>query len=372
PAAWGLHFDLTIPFARYVLENSSNLDFPFRRYQLQKAWRGERPQEGRYREFCQADIDVVGDSELPIHIDAEVVEVALAALRELSTQIGTPEALARVNNRRLAAGVFEGLGIADPAPVLRLTDKLAKIGSDQVLGLLVEEAGLSKDTAASVIEFAQISGPLDAVLPKLDALGVENESFLLGRQQLVDVVSRIAKRFPDSVIADMQIARGLDYYTGTIFELVLIGRESLGSISAGGRYDQLASDGKRTYPGVGISIGLSRILTPMIATGELTASRKVPTVVLVAVNDEESRDQSEHVASQLRDRGIACEVSPSAAKFGKQIKYAERRQIPYVWFVSPDGDEVKNLASREQSPANAATWTPSDAELRITNQKEQR
>jgi histidyl-tRNA synthetase len=168
-----------------------------------------------------------------------------------------------------------------------------------------------------------------------------------------------------AVEADLRIARGLDYYTGTVFETRLDGYESLGSICSGGRYDSLASDGRTTYPGVGISLGVSRVLVPLISRTGLAADRKVPSAVLVAVTDEDSRPASEAVATALRARGIPCEVAPSAAKFGKQIRYAERRGIPYVWFPPAEGPgQVKDIRTGDQHEADPAAWTPPTQDLR--------
>ncbi len=169
---------------------------------------------------------------------------------------------------------------------------------------------------------------------------------------------------PGRLVADLKIARGLDYYTGTVYETEMAGFESLGSICSGGRYDALATDGKRTWPGVGISVGVTRILAPLIAKGELVASRSVPTCVLVAVDAEETRGTALATAAALRARGIPTEVAPKADKFGKQIRYADRRGIPFVWFGGAEGDSVKDIRSGEQVPADAATWTPPAGDLR--------
>ena len=178
------------------------------------------------------------------------------------------------------------------------------------------------------------------------------------------MVGAAAARMPGAVVADLKIARGLDYYTGTVYETQLVGHESVGSICSGGRYDQLASDGKSTYPGVGISLGLTRLLSVLIGRGLVTASRSVPTCVLVAVVDEENRRASDEVASQLRSRGISTEVAPKAEKLGKQIRYADRRGIPFVWF--PEGDathSVKDIRTGDQVLADPALWRPPESDL---------
>ncbi|MEA4943104.1 MAG: histidine--tRNA ligase [Propionicimonas sp.] len=357
----GLHFDLTVPFARYVLENAGHLAFPFRRYQIQKVWRGERPQEGRYREFCQADIDVVGQDTLAAHHDVEVARVILEALERLHVEVGLPPVLMRVNNRRLAEGFYRGLGIEDHLAVLQRVDKLDKIGAAAVHELLTADLGLSNAAADSCLALATISTADESFVAGVRALGVRHDLLDEGLEQLAEVVRAGQAAVPGRIVADLKIARGLDYYTGTVYETELSGFEHLGSICSGGRYDSLASDGRTTYPGVGLSIGVTRILVPLLAKGTLTASRVVPSCVLVAVDAEETRAEADVIATRLRARGIACEVAPRADKFGKQIRYADRRGIPFVWF---SGNEVKDIRSGEQLPADPDAWLPPAEDLR--------
>jgi histidyl-tRNA synthetase len=358
----GLHFDLTVPFARYVLQNAGHLDFPLRRYQIQKVWRGERPQEGRYREFTQADIDIVGRDTLAFHHE---VEVALV-MADVFAALPIPKAVIKVNNRKLAEGFFRGAGATDPDAALRALDKLDKVGPERVVALLVAEAGLDAAGAQLCLELAEISGADESLADRVRALRVEHPLLDEGLHELVALVTAASARRPGAVVADLKIARGLDYYTGTVFETELAGYESLGSICSGGRYDALASDGRVTFPGVGISLGVSRLLVPLLAGGKLGASRSVPTCVLVAVSDERERQASESVADVLRSRGISTEVAPSAAKFGKQIRHADRRGVPYVWFVSADGSDhsVKDIRSGDQVAADPETWNPPPADLR--------
>ena len=359
----GLHFDLTVPFARYVLENSGHLAFPFRRYQIQKVWRGERPQEGRYREFVQADIDIVGESTLADHHDVEVAVVMLEALAKLSDDLGVPPVTMRVSNRKLAEGFYRGLGVEDHLAVLQRVDKLDKIGADGVRALLVGDLGLSDDVATACLKLASIQTGDESFVDAVRALGVEHPLLDEGLESLAAVVRAAQAAVPGRIVADLKIARGLDYYTGTVYETELTGYERLGSICSGGRYDSLASDGKTTYPGVGVSVGVTRMLAVLIGAGRLVASRSVPTCVLVAVDDEATRGASEAVAAALRSRGIATEVAPKADKFGKQIRYADRRGIPYVWFLG-DEPSVKDIRSGEQTPADPAVWTPPASDLR--------
>lgn len=361
-----LHFDLTVPFARYVLENAGRLQFPFRRYQIQKVWRGERPQEGRYREFLQADIDVVDRDTLAPHHDVEMARVMVDALSRLPL----PGVRLQLNNRKLIEGFYRGLGVDDVAAVMRVVDKLDKVGADEVARQLREDVGLDDAQVAGCLRLPQVSaGADDAVgfAQRVRALGVQHPLLEEGLAELVAVLAGCADLRSErvDVVADLSVARGLDYYTGTVYETRLLGYEHLGSICSGGRYDALASDGSTTYPGVGISFGVTRTLAPLLARGALTASRSVPTAVVVAVVDEARRADSDAVAAALRARGVPTEVSPSAAKFGKQIRYADRRGIPFVWFPQDDGGhEVKDIRSGEQVPADPATWTPPEQDLR--------
>ncbi|GHH64773.1 histidine--tRNA ligase [Promicromonospora soli] len=363
----GLHFDLTVPFARYVLENAGKLAFPLRRYQIQKVWRGERPQEGRFREFIQADIDIVGAGELPYHFEVEAPLVMAEALGALS-EIGLPPVRILVNNRRVAEGFYRGIGLDDVEGVLRQIDKLDKIGPDRVSELLVTECGATEDQAKACLALASISGSDVGVIAEVRALaeshGAVTELLETGLAELGALIAAASERAPGVVVADLKIARGLDYYTGSVYETVLVGHEQLGSVCSGGRYDTLASDGKNTYPGVGLSIGVSRLVSRLLSAELVEATRSVPSAVLVAVTSEEERAASDAVATALRARDIPVEVAPSAARFGKQIKYADRRGIPFVWFpgsVGDDGavaDQVKDIRSGDQVDADAATWEP--------------
>jgi histidyl-tRNA synthetase len=365
----GLHFDLTVPFARYVLENAGHLQFPFRRYQVQKVWRGERPQEGRYREFTQADIDIVGSGALADHHDVELPLVLLEAFERLHRDLDLPPVLMHVNNRRLAQGFYAGLEISDITGVLRAVDKYDKIGPDRVRDLLTGDVGLSDAQAKLCVQLAEINTDDASFADQVTALGVKNELLDEGLDQLASLITIAEQEVPGRMAADLKIARGLDYYTGTVYETELVGFSSLGSIASGGRYDSLASDGKTSYPGVGISFGVTRTLVPLLGKGLLTASRPVPTCVLVAVDSEETRGAAMQVAGKLRRRGIATEVAPKADKFGKQIRYADRRNIPYVWFTSSEagaGGEVKDIRTGEQLPADPSRWQPADHDLRPT------
>jgi len=355
-----LHYDLTVPFARYVLENAGKLEFPFRRYQIQKVWRGERPQEGRFREFTQADIDIVAKDELPFHFDVEVARVMAEALSGLPV----PALRMQVNNRKLLEGFYLGLGVSDTAAVMRIVDKLDKLPGDKIVELLQSDAGLDLGQAQKCLALAGISTPDASFVDQVRALGVSHELLDTGLAELAQVVGAAAGIDGVEIVADLRIARGLDYYTGTVFETQMAGFEHLGSVCSGGRYDQLASDGKNTYPGVGISLGVSRILVPLINKG-LEAYRSVPSAVMVALIDEDSRAVSDDIAQQLRARGIPTEVAATAQKFGKQIRYAERRGIPYVWFpaTAENPQQVKDIRTGDQTDAQPSDWAPAAEDL---------
>jgi histidyl-tRNA synthetase len=358
-ARWGLHFDLTVPFARYVVENAGRLSFPFRRYQIQKAWRGERPQEGRYREFTQADIDVVDVDSLAPHFEAEMPLV----VADVFSRFPLGDFVIQVNNRKIPEGFYRAIGLTDVIGTLRIVDKLDKIGPEKVSAML-REAGATDEQASMCLRLAGIRSSDLSFVGEVRDLGVSHPVLDEGLARLSAVMTTAIEYAPGRVVADLRIARGLDYYTGTVYETTLTGYESWGSMCSGGRYDALASDGRTTYPGVGISIGVSRILGLLLGNGLVRASRSTPSAVLVAVTSEETRARSVAVAGTLRARDIACEVAPRADRFGKQIRYAERRGIPYVWFpgASQDSDselgtdEVKDIRSGAQVAASADTW----------------
>ncbi|MEO6701335.1 MAG: HisS family protein, partial [Jatrophihabitantaceae bacterium] len=348
------------------------------RYQIQKVWRGERPQEGRYREFTQADIDIVGRDTLAFHHDVEVARVMAEALSSLPV----PALTLQVNNRKLIEGFFRGIGASDTGQVMRVIDKIDKVPAEVIAGMLIAEAGLDDQQAAQCLALAEIRASDTSFVARVRALGVTDPMLDEGLAELAAVIEGCASLNSDrfTVEADLRIARGLDYYTGTVFETRLAGFESLGSICSGGRYDSLASDGRTSYPGVGISLGVTRMLIPLFARKKLTASRSVPSAVLIALPDEAARAGCDAIAQQLRARGIACEVAPNPQKYGKQIRFADRRGIPFVWFpagalepgpvdpAAPDGQlsehSVRDIRTGEQLPADPDSWQPPAEDLR--------
>jgi len=363
-AGLGLHFDLTVPFARYVLEHRGRLQFPLRRYQMQKSWRGERPQEGRYREFLQVDADIVGQGTLGLYADAELLAVAHDVLGSLPI----PPVIMRVNNRKVLEGCYRALGIKDTQATLRTVDKLDKIGEAAVGAQLVESLGLDQAQAKACLEVARISSEDGSFADAVRSLGLRDDLLDEGLAELTEVM-RAAARIPGRTVADLRISRGLDYYTGTVYEAVMAGHESLGTICAGGRYDNLASAGTGVrFPGNGLSIGVTRILGRLFGQDLLRASRRTPSCVLVALPSEEDRERCDAVAAALRARGVPCEVAHEPSRYGKQIRNAERKGIPYVWFPSGEtsgGHEVRDIRSGEQHPADPERWTPPAEDLHV-------
>jgi histidyl-tRNA synthetase len=334
-----LRFDLTVPLARYVAEHEHDLNFPFRRYQIQRVYRGERAQRGRFREFYQCDIDVIGKDTLSIRYDAEIPAVIYSVFRDLAIGPFT----IWLNNRKLMRGFFESVGIGDPerqAHALREVDKLDKRGADYVRDTLTGGGfGLSADAARRILDFVQIRshGHADA-LARLDALGASNATLAEGVAELKQTLGLIrAFGVPETHYAiNLSIARGLDYYTGTVYETTLNEHPQIGSICSGGRYENLASNYTKSHlPGVGISIGATRLFW-QLREARLLGPAASTVRVLVAQMEETLLPACLEIATQLRNAGIATEVVLEAGKLGKQFKYADRAGIRFVVVLGPD------------------------------------
>jgi histidyl-tRNA synthetase len=352
----GLHFDLTVPLARYVAQHRGKLDFPFKRYQIQKSWRGERPQEGRYREFLQADIDVIGDGELPLHFDAEMVVV----LHEVMAALPFPPVVLHVNNRKIFDGFGRGLGRTPVDGVIRALDKLDKVGPDGVARDL-GELGMEAGELGAWMALAAVQTPDASFRDEVKGLGVDHPMLDQGLDELAFVMDATAHLPAGSVWATLRIARGFDYYTGTVFEGQMTGHETLGSVCSGGRYDNLVGgDAAGRLPGVGASIGVTRILGRLFARGDLVTGPKSPTLALVALPSEAARKDAEAVGRTLRARGIPTEVFHEPVKYGRQIRYADRKGIAYVWFPAADGEghSVRDIRTGDQVPADPDSWRP--------------
>ncbi|MBA2078682.1 histidine--tRNA ligase [Rhodanobacter sp. PCA2] len=334
-----LRFDLTVPLARYVAEHERELSFPFRRYQMQKVYRGERAQRGRFREFYQCDIDVIGKDSLSIRYDAEIPAVIYSVFRELAIGPFTIQ----LNNRKLMRGYFESLGVADAAQqmlVLREVDKLDKRGADYVRDTLTGEGfGLAHDAVEKILAFVQVrSASLQDAIDKLDALGAGPEAMEQGRAELKEVLGLIhALGVPETHYAlNLSIARGLDYYTGTVYETTLNDHPQIGSICSGGRYENLAGQYTKSHlPGVGISIGLSRLYWQLREAG-LVHTAQSTVDVLVTQMDEAQLPAYLALAGELRGAGIATEVVLEGGKLGKQFKYADRAGIRFAVVLGED------------------------------------
>ncbi|MFI6764180.1 histidine--tRNA ligase [Streptomyces sp. NPDC050355] len=355
-ARLGLHFDLTVPFARYVAQHFNELVFPFKRYQIQRVWRGERAQEGRFREFTQCDIDVINVDQVPLHFDAELPRI----IHDVMTSLNLPAWTINVNNRKVLQGFYQGLGIDDPLEVIRTVDKIDKIGVSGVSELLSKKVGLSDKQTGACMELAGLRGTDAKVAEDIAAIGVRSELLSKGMDELAFVMDSLADLPRGSVVADLSIARGLDYYTGTVYEGKFTDWPTYGSICSGGRYENLAGSFiRRSLPGVGLSIGLTRIFAKLLAEGLLDTGPSSPSDVLVVVPNDEQRGAAAEAAGRLRRRGLNVELYHQPDKVAKQVRYASRKGIPFVWFPPfADGrpHEVKDLATGEQAVSDVETW----------------
>jgi histidyl-tRNA synthetase len=334
-----LRFDLTVPLARYVAEHEHDLSFPFRRYQMQRVYRGERAQRGRFREFYQCDIDVIGKDSLSIRYDAELPAVIYSVFRELNIGAFTIQ----LNNRKLMRGYFESLGVTDPEQqtlVLREVDKLDKRGADYVRETLMGEAfGLSAEVAKKILDCVQVrSSSLQDAFDKLDALGAGPESMEQGRAELKEVLGLIRDfGVPETHFSlNLSIMRGLDYYTGTVYETTLNDHPQIGSICSGGRYENLAGQYTKSHlPGVGISIGLTRLYWQLRDAGLISTAHSTVDVLITQM-DAAQLPAYLALAGELRSAGIATEVVLDGGKLGKQFKYADRAGIRFVIVLGED------------------------------------
>ena len=357
---FGLHFDLTVPFARYVAEFHGALRFPFRRYQIQKAWRGERPRDGRFREFYQADADVIAEGELPLHHDVDMVGL----LTEVMADLPVPKVTIHVNNRKVLEGYYRALGIEDVDGAIRIVDKLDKVGPDGVREQLLD-LGVSEHNVTGCLELGQVRGTDREVLRKIEQLGQKHPLLEEGLSELLPL-AQLAEEADGSVVIDLSIARGLAYYTGIVYEGQIEGHQDLGAVCSGGRYADLASMGSgKKFPGIGVSVGISRILSRLLGQKMVAASRGTPSVVLVALDSAETRSEALAVAKLLRSRGICCQVFDAPVRYSKQIRYADKLGIPFVWFINGGDHEVRDVRQGEQVSADPKTWSPPSDELNV-------
>lgn len=361
-ARLALHFDLTVPTARYVAQHFSALTFPFKRYQIQRVWRGERPQEGRFREFLQCDVDVIDQDGISHDFDAEIPLIAMQALNA----IGAGPIRFMLNNRKILVGFYQGLGIENAADVIRVVDKIDKLPAAEIERILTGENGLSADTARACLALAQIRSTDNGFAAEARALGVQTDLFEEGLSELVAVMDRLNASEKGACVAEanLGIARGLDYYTGVVYEAQLIDYPEYSTICAGGRYaDLVGAYINRDLPGVGISIGLTRLFAKLVKEGVITGERASPTDVLIARPDQSDAIKLDKLANLMRRRGINVEVFHREASLDKQRKYALKKGIPYLWLqfghTIAGEHEVEDLDAR-LSPqlADPASWLP--------------
>lgn len=349
-----MRFDLTVPLAKYVALNYGQLTFPFRRYQIGKVYRGERAQRGRFREFYQADIDIIGDGQLDIINEAEIPSIIYKAF----SRLGLKRFKIRINNRKVLSGFFAMLGLSDKASdVMRTIDKLEKIGPDKVREILTEDCGATSEQADEILKFITIEGGTQGILEALKGYEGKNETLDQGISELTTVATYM-EGFgvpADHFEIDLTIARGLDYYTGTVYETTMLDHPEIGSICSGGRYDNLAeyyTDKK--LPGVGISIGLTRLFFVLQDKDYLNQNPPAsPADVMILPMTDEVGPAIE-LATRLRDNGIRVQLHCEKKKFKAKITYADKLAIPYVIFMGED--EIKNnvvalkeLATGEQT-----------------------
>jgi histidyl-tRNA synthetase len=340
-----MRFDLTVPLARYVSQYMSSLSFPFRRYQIGKVYRGERNQKGRFREFYQCDIDIIGNGSLSVINDAEIPSIIYSTFKDL----GFDSFTIRINNRKILNGFFDSLEISDKAEVLRIIDKIDKIGVEAVKQEL-EKTGVSESATEKIIEFISIKGSNDEMINSLKELNIVNEAFAQGLEELSMVVHYI-KGFgvPEKNYAiDLKIARGLDYYTGTVYETILDDYPNIGSVCSGGRYDNLAEYyTTQKLPGVGISIGLTRLFYQLNEAGILKSDKASTLTKVLIIPMNENIDYSIKIANELRKNGITSEVYFEEAKNAKKLTYANKLGIPYALLIGEEEIETNILTVKD-------------------------
>ena len=329
-----LRFDLTVPLAKYVAKNYGSLAFPFRRYQIGKVYRGERPQKGRYREFYQCDVDIIGDEELSNLNDAELPIVIFNIFKEL----GFDKFTICINNRKILNGLFSSMNLSEESvQILRIIDKIEKIGKENVIKEL-QEINVKDDNINTILDFLSIEGTTDEKFTELKKLGIDNEIFNEGLRNLEEVVKYIrAFELPESNFKiDLSIARGLDYYTGTVYETFLDEYRSLGSVCSGGRYDNLADYyTNKKLPGVGVSIGLTRLFYQLNEKKLIEATKKsISDIIILPMT--ENFEYVGKVANKLRQEGNNVQIYLEDKKIKTQFKYADRLEIPYTVVIGDD------------------------------------
>ncbi len=352
-----MRFDLTVPLAKYVALNYGALTFPFRRYQIGKVYRGERAQRGRFREFYQADIDIIGDTNLSIINEAEIPSV----IYKTFTEFGFKNFVIRVNNRKILNGFYAMLGLSEKSgDIMRIADKIEKIGAEKVKTLLCDEVQLTTENADEILKFMAIKGTNSEVLEQLQTYIGKNESFDIGVSELSEVTKYLSNfGVPEENFAvDLTIARGLDYYTGTVYETIMTDYPEIGSVCSGGRYDNLAeyyTDKK--LPGVGISIGLTRLFFVLSEQGLLSEELITAPCDAIVLPMTEDLEFPISCATMLRKSGIRTQLYSENKKFKAKMSYADKLKIPFAIIIGEDEIAnnvvtLKNLKSGEQCSVN--------------------
>ena len=359
-----LRFDLTVPLAKYVALHYNDLSFPFRRYQIGKVYRGERAQRGRFREFYQADIDIIGDGKLDITNEAEIPAIIYQAF----TSLGLKRFQIRVNNRKILNGFYAMLGLTEQSgDIMRTVDKLDKIGAEKVRTLLVDECGVSAESADEILKFIAITGGKEQVLAALESYRGRNEVFDEGLDQLNTVVKYLsAFGIPaENFAVDLTIARGLDYYTGTVYETTLLDHPEIGSVCSGGRYDNLAEYyTDRQLPGVGISIGLTRLFYVLGEQGLLNPDLPTAPADVLILPMTAELSPAVTLATRLRAAGVRTQLYTEQKKFKAKMSYADKLGVPYVVFLGDD-EIAGNVVACKDMTSGEQTTLPFDETLAL-------
>ena len=367
-----LRFDLTVPLAKYVALHYNDLSFPFRRYQIGKVYRGERAQRGRFREFYQADIDVIGDGKLDITNEAEIP----AIIYQTFTSLGLKRFQIRVNNRKILNGFYAMLGLTEQSgDIMRTVDKLDKIGAEKVRTLLMDECGVDAEKADEILAFIAISGGNDQVLSALEGYRGRNEVFDEGLDQLNTVVKYLsAFGVPaENFAVDLTIARGLDYYTGTVYETTLLDHPEIGSVCSGGRYDNLAEYyTDKQLPGVGISIGLTRLFYVLGEQGLLNPQLPTAPADVLILPMTQDLTPAIRLATRLRSAGVRTQLYTEQKKFKAKMNYADKLGVPYVVFLGDDEIAAGQVACKDMTSGEQTKLSFEDTLSRITQGLSQR
>ncbi len=356
-----LRFDLTVPLAKYVALHYNELSFPFRRYQIGKVYRGERAQRGRFREFYQADIDIIGDGKLDILNEAEIPSI----IYKIFTSFGIHRFKIRVNNRKILNGFYAMLGLSGlSGDIMRTVDKLDKIGPQKVAAILTEDVGVSQENAEEILKFMAITGENRQVLAALEGYTGRNEVFDQGLKELTAVVENLgAFGVPEENFAvDLTIARGLDYYTGTVYETTLLDHPEIGSVCSGGRYDNLAEYyTDRQLPGVGISIGLSRFFYVLEEQKLLNTSLSTAPADALILPMGQELAPAIALATRLRQAGIRTQLYSEQKKFKQKMAYADKLGVPYCVFLGEDEIAAGTCSVKDMATGQQVTVTPDEA-----------